>query len=482
VRPSPFSRALGYLPLDRPAATIIGLEQEYLLSRTGERVDFRELIHGLPVGGRRLDPGDANAYRTPSGLVVTCDAEDAEVVSPPVDVRPGIAVDVAKWADHGQAELFRLLPTDITVTPFSTHLSASMPDGVTMAAAELFARTFAPALMLLLDRAESHGVFVRPRPGRLEVCGDHATGPRLGVAAVLVAGGTRACAVALAPDGGDPHLPPVLAVDMRPASGRPGLFVGRHLAFGYDFYAAGRRAAIPLSSGGMIGGQAYLEAAWAASRDALGTDVDVVDLSPGDRMIAGSLPLGVEDGAAPPAVPPPWPPSMSASPFGDLLQPRRRPGYEVTPVAATWDFTVFRLAGPARETFACVPGPQLGAFLERLDGGHLDELLKASLDADPTASVLVAHEQTAVPGLWDRVVIGADLLPDERTEVDAVAPAPAFGVRPSPTYVRRGKAAVVLSPPTEPLRAVPIAASGGQPVAPPPAPRSPERPPPAPHQ
>lgn len=95
-----------------------------------------------------------------------------------------------------------------------------------------------------------------------------------------------------------------------------------------------------------------LEEAWAASRDALSTDVDVVDLSPGDRMIAGLLPLGVEDGAAPPAVPPPWLPSMSASPFGDLLQPRRRPGYEVTPVAATWDFTVFRLAGPVREAFA----------------------------------------------------------------------------------------------------------------------------------
>jgi len=59
----------------------VGLEHEYSLSVAGEPLDFRELIHGLAIPGRRLDPGDLNAYRCPSGLVITCDATDAEVVS-----------------------------------------------------------------------------------------------------------------------------------------------------------------------------------------------------------------------------------------------------------------------------------------------------------------------------------------------------------------------------------------------------------------
>ena len=80
VVPSPLATALGPRPPDRGPASIVGLEHEYSLSSNGERVDFRTLIHGLSLGGRRLDPGDANAYRLPSGLVLTCDAEDAEVV------------------------------------------------------------------------------------------------------------------------------------------------------------------------------------------------------------------------------------------------------------------------------------------------------------------------------------------------------------------------------------------------------------------
>jgi plastocyanin len=365
------------------------------------------------------------------------------VVSPPIPVRPGFAGGIEAWAEHGRAELLRLLPPEVAASPFSTHLSASMPDEMVAATCDLFARTFAPALMLVLDRADSHGVFVRPRPGRIELCGEHALGDRLGAAAVLVAGGARACATALA---GGFDLPPVLDVDLQPATGRPGLFVGRRRAFGFDLYDHGRRASLPLASGGAVAAQAYLALAWKAALAALGPDAGGADLRAGDAIVAGSQPLGIEirgDEVEP--VPPAAKPAPS--PFGDMLAPRRRPGLEVVPEAATWDFTVFRLTGPDRRAWACVPGSQLGPFLQRLDSGALDDVLTGFLAAPPAGRVLASHGDTAEAGLWDEAVIGPDLLPYEG---GAVPPATAGG------FVRLGKAAAAAAPPP-PAAAVPPA-------------------------
>ena len=352
--PSALARALGADPPEPRPAALVGLEHEYSLVADGAKVDFRKLIHELPVGGRRLDPGDRNAYRLPSGLVLTCDGEDAEVVSPPVAVRPGFTGDLEAWAGEGRAELSRVVPPGLAIVPFSTHLSASIPDEVAGPAAALFAVTFAPALMLLLDGPGSSGVFVRPRPGRLELCGEHAGGARLRAAAALVAGGARACA------GGHTGLPPRLAVDLRPATGRYGLFVGRNLAFGFDLYAAPRTATLRLAGGGTIGAQAYLEAAWQAVATALGADADAGDLAAGEAMVSGARPLGVEgtDDAHPVA-----PRRPSPSPFGAILVPRRRPAFAVTAEAATWDFTILRLRGRRRDAFASVPGARLDLSL-----------------------------------------------------------------------------------------------------------------------
>ncbi|MEA2825988.1 MAG: hypothetical protein QOG43_427 [Actinomycetota bacterium] len=421
------------------------MEHEYTLTEGPDRIDFRRLIHGLAVPGLRLDPGDTNAYRCRSGMVLTCDDEDAEVVSPPVPVRPGFALDVADWGARGAVELRRILPPGIGMRGFSTHLSASLPPRLVGPVCALLAETFAPALMLVLDRADSHGVFLRPRPGRVELCGEFATGARLGAAAALVAGGTRACAGALARDGlSREGLPPALAVDLRPATGRFGLFVGRRLAFGFDLYAAGRRARLPLEDGGVITAQAHLERAWSAARAALADAAGPADLDAGDRIVAGSSPLGVEsaDGDAP-HPPRPAPPS----PCGGILGSRRRPGVDVVAVAATWDFTVFRLDHGRRTAYACIPTPWLEQFLDRLDSGDLDVILARFLDAAPAGRVLVAHDQTGEPGLWDDAVIGPDLLPYERTVADGDLRV----TRPVPA--RPGKVAVVAPGPPAPAAA-----------------------------
>ncbi len=465
--PSALALALGAdPPAPRPAA-LVGLEHEYSLVADGTKVDFRELIHELPVGGRRLDPGDRNAYRLPSGLVLTCDAEDAEVVSPPVPVQPGFTADLEAWAGEGRAELTRVVPPGLAVVPFSTHLSASMPDDIAGPACALFAVTFAPALMLLLDGPASSGVFVRPRPGRLELCGEHAHGARLRAAAALVAGGARACA------GDHPGLPPRLAVDLRPATGRYGLFVGRHLAFGFDLYAAPRTATLPLAGGGTIFAEAYLEAAWQAVRTALGTDAGAGDLADGDAMVSGARPLGVEGPDAADPVAPRRPPP---SPFGAILVPRSRPGFDVAAEAATWDFTVLRLRGRRRDAFASVPGALLDAFLRDLDAGRLDDLLLGFLDAGPTGRVLDARRQALTPDLWDDAVIGPDLLPYERSAADPgtplVAPAPDHTARHGKVAVPASSAVAVVQ---ERARAVP-----GGPSHPPSAPQQPAGAPPPP--
>lgn len=440
--PSPLARALGPPPGDRTPASVVGLEQEYsLVTAGGQPLDFRTVIHQLDVPGRRLDPGDLNAYRCRSGLAITCDAEDAEVVSPPVAVRPGFAAEIEAWAAHGRSELLRLLPAGIAVTPFSTHLSASMPDDLVDAVCDLFARTFAPALTLLLGGADSHGVYVRPRPARLEACGEHALGARLGAAAALVAGGSRACAAALTAGGG--HMPPLLAVNVRQARGRRGLFIGRSVAFGQDLFAAGPAVALPLLDGGTIPAAEHLVAAWESVRLALGGDAGPTDLRAGDTIVSGAA-LVEADGAG----------DIAPSPFGDVLDPRRRPGFEAVAEAATWDFTLFRLTSAARHAYACVPGAQLGKFLDRLDTGALDGVLTGFLDTPPAGQVLTAHHETVTPGLWDDAVIGPDLLPYEQSAAEATLEPSA-----SMTYVRRGKGVVFVTP-VAPLTSSPISAAG----------------------
>src|SRR3990172_7949133 len=73
----------------RVTGAILGLEQEFLVWRGEERVDFRRLIKDLAMPGQRLDPGDPHAHRTASGVVITADAKEAEVVLPPLRRRRG---------------------------------------------------------------------------------------------------------------------------------------------------------------------------------------------------------------------------------------------------------------------------------------------------------------------------------------------------------------------------------------------------------
>ncbi len=408
----------GVLPQAPPGA-LLGIEHEYQLSRNGSRLDFRGLIHGLDVPGRRLDPGDVNAYRCASGLVLTCDEQEAEVASPPVVVSPSFTQEIAAWSTAGVAQLRRLIPEDDSVTGFSTHLSASLANDQADATLNLLVRAFAPALMLLLDGPISLGIYLRPRPGRLELCGEYISGDYLRAVSAFYAGAVRACAAAVADKrNADSKLPPLLSVAARPAIGRFGVYVGRFAAFDLDLYTEGRNASLPLEAGGSIRAQEHIEQSWAIARTYLLPVANRQDLENVDALVSSALPFRIESGPNGGTMPPRACEPEQAHVLGRVIQPLFRPQFALDAEIATWDFTVYTITGQ-RQAFVCVPRANLSCFLSRLQSGSLDATIESYLETPPSGRQLADNVSTRGPGLWDELGAKQGLLPAER---EALAP------------------------------------------------------------
>jgi hypothetical protein len=294
-----------------------------------------------------------------------------------------------------------------------------MPARLNDRVCRLYAETFAAGLMLLMDRADSPGLLVRPRPGRTELCGEFIKDEPLAAAAAFVAGSTRACAAAVRRRSARTALPPRL--DVRPARAvhRYGWYVDR-AAFGTDLHAASRRALLPRASGGTISAQSHLELAWAAARQALADDAAASDLQAAEAMVTGSLPLPAEQGQPDGAPGGPrggdarFPLDGTVVPDMPHLCAHVRPGYTLRPVAATWDFTVFEASGPARKAYACIPRDSLPGFAAALEEGALDDAIAAYLALSSRRRALSAARQTTSPGLYDRMGAPAGLLAPER--------------------------------------------------------------------
>ncbi len=399
---------------------LLGLELEFS-ARSGEggRVHFGSLIHRLALDGSALDPGDPNAYRCSWGGVITSDGAEAEIATPPVPTRPGFASQIRSWAQTGEAELRRAIPAGIELTGYSAHFSAAMPARLNEPVCRLYAETFAVGLMLLMERADSPGLLIRPRPGRTELCGEFVAGEPLPAVAAFVAGSTRACAAAVRRQSAGKQLPPGLEVRLAPAVHRYGWYVDRR-AFGTDLHAASRRTLLPRVSGGTISAQAHLELAWAAARQALAEDAADTDVRAADAMVAGSLPLPGEDRllVGPDRREPGDGVRLGPGDLADretlLLDPRTRPGFALRPVSATWDFTVFAANSRERTAYVCVPRDSLPGFVDRLEHGALDDAIAGYLARPARRQVLSAHRQTGHLGIYDRMGAPAELLAPER--------------------------------------------------------------------
>jgi hypothetical protein len=104
--------------------TLVGLEHEFQLVDGSAPVDFRRLIHTLPIEGVRADPSDPNAYRCPWGGAITCDGAEAEIAIPPVEVRSGFVHRALEYSQHGEATLRELVPS-LHLDGYSSHISVS---------------------------------------------------------------------------------------------------------------------------------------------------------------------------------------------------------------------------------------------------------------------------------------------------------------------------------------------------------------------
>ena len=170
------------------------------------------------------------------------------MVSPPVVVGPSERPDVVHaYAVAGRAHLAEHLPDGATLTGYSTHISTAVPDAVVRRVATLVVRHLSPALMLLLDRSTSPGLLIRPRPGRLEVCGEFAQGRALRLAVAVVVAAGQVCEEAAKTVG---TTPAKLRMRTERSKQRFGTYVDRS-AFGPDLYADGplRGAAPPRRHG-----------------------------------------------------------------------------------------------------------------------------------------------------------------------------------------------------------------------------------------
>ena len=401
---------------------LVGLELEFSVrSQRGCRVHFGSLIHRLALDGSALDPGDPNAYRCSWGGVITSDGAEAEIATPPVRTRPGFTAELQAWAETGESALRCAVPRGIELDGYSAHFSAAMPAKLNEPVCRLYAQTFAAALMLLMDRVYSPGLLVRPRPGRIELCGEFIEGESLPAVAAFVAGSTRACAAAVRKRSATVGLPPSLDVQLARAVHRYGWYVDRR-AFGTDLHESWRRTLLRRASGGTISAQSHLELAWAAARQALADDAAASDMQTAEAMVAGSLPLRAEhnqpgppingrpDGGIP-FVPGDRVPRKASQP---RICERVRPGFALRPIVATWDFTVFEASSPARKAYACIPRSSLPGFIDRLEEGALDDAIAGYLALPSRRRILAAHQQTSRLGLYDQIDAPSGLLAPER--------------------------------------------------------------------
>jgi hypothetical protein len=370
-------------PESRP---VVGVEHEYeVRDGSGRLLDFRQVVDRLPLG-RRLDPGDPHAARGPWGGVVTADGAEAEVVTPPVPVAPGAPAAAVGWARRGRAFLEAALPAGATLTGYSTHISVAVPDRLVRRMAQLAVTRFSPALMLLLDRPTSPGLLVRPRPGRLEVCGEHLEGTALRHAAAVVIAVAGACAAALS-DPATP-LPPALRVRTERSQQRFGTYVDRR-AFGPDLYAEGRATPLRTRGRGRTTAGAHLAAVVDGLGDRLAQLLSAADLESLRAVVAGDLPLPMEGRLPDDDVAP----VLEPLDLGD----RQAGSVRVTTISATWWAYVVRLDGPARSRWLTVPGSCAADFFAQLAAGDLDGLLPEVM-GDPSARADAADRRATMRG------------------------------------------------------------------------------------
>jgi hypothetical protein len=386
------------------------VEHEFQVIDGGEQVDFRSVVHDLSLGTRHLDPRDAHAYRLSSGSVLTADGLEAEIAIPPEPIVAGFSGRAAQRMDGAARHLRELLPQAWDLHGHSTHISVSVPAGLVDRVAREVVATVAPALLLVTSARDTPGLMVRPRPHRVELGLGFVPPAWLPTAVTIATGCVLHLARRIATS--TPHTMPRLQLDVVAADHRYGWYVDRR-ATGHDLNDLGRSTPMAQITGERVTAQDVLASTWTVVRPDL-TDVAAADeLAAVDALVEGRRPVRLESpGWEPPGVPGH---ALAPSPLGAMLTPRERDGFDVAPVMAVWDVSVFVVVARARRRrlFACVPRDDLAPFLERLDAGALDRLLRTALRRGCGAARLDSVAKASAAGLFDSLGPRGTLLAPE---------------------------------------------------------------------
>jgi hypothetical protein len=344
--------------------TLVGVEREYrVIDVAGQATDFRSMINALGLPGGRLDPSDPNAHHLPSGVLLTADGAEAEAAIPPVAVEPGFSHHVSGWAERSEDALVEALPRGTSIEGFSTHLNVSV-GGDVVASSRLFARHFGAPMLSLLDLADSPGLLVRPRAGRLELGGDYVDGEQLRVALTFAVAAARCCDDVVRSRRRHP-LPSPVARRLERAKDRPGWFIARE---------------------GPID-RSVLDEAWSLVRDDFTVDIDASEVAAVDAVVQGHRPLPSENVTGPDHED-----ITLRSPFASL-HAREQGSLRVEVRAISWAAVAFDVHA-GRPTFQVfVPRRWLPSFLERLDAGALRDALTAPPGRRERSGPRVVHER-----------------------------------------------------------------------------------------
>ena len=368
------------------------------------------------MGGRALHPTDRDRLLMPDGSVIMADAVIAEVATPPVPVEPGAPAAVEGYAARTRERLIRSLE-GLECSGESTHVNVSMDVSVNDQVAYAYAHRFAAAAMLMIDREKSPGLLVRPRPGRLEVCGEYLTGDPLRAVLVFTAATAMAAEAAVRERR---RLPPPLDLDIEMGRRRYGYYVDRR-AFGADLYEGGRQAVLRLATGATVAAGRYLEWAWEAGRPHAERCFDSSEIGRVDGVVAGRrlLPLeGADQRDSESGTP-------EAHPLADALSSIVRPVASVEVEVATWSWVAFRLTGRGQTVVAVVPLEDLASFVSGVADGGFDSRIDEWLGQAPDWPVLRAVEQTTEFGVFASIEASNALLPVDRY---GTGPGPAINV------------------------------------------------------
>jgi hypothetical protein len=261
VGASPPRRRLRVTPRSIVASTRqqpmrVGIEHEFNVLGSGpslseQTVDFAPLLRTRLRTNGRHDPSDPHAVRFPWG-VVTADGREAEVATVPIVVGPDVASRTADAVERAHLELQAILPPGLSLRGYSTHVNVSLAVRRDRRFAQDWATVFAPVMMLLLDGPASPGLLVRPRPGRLELCGDFCVGHRLEAATVFAAAAVRHAATR-----SDAWRRLSIRMRLERAVERFGYYIDRR-ACGPDLYGAGRTAMLQRADGRWVSANQHL--------------------------------------------------------------------------------------------------------------------------------------------------------------------------------------------------------------------------------